>query len=253
MRVGWLTDPGNMDGTVGGAELTQQEFRDAAPDGVEVVDCPPGKLQDCDRYVLHNTVSYSLEDIWVIDKRPMFKYAHDMMPHVRSEVQELIVKNATLACCSPLQAQRLGWAEASPIPPPVPLERFRAAGRAANGRVGAVALGPWMNWDKGPQLATEWAVMVNENKLDFYGGGPLAPMSSQQVEYDAMPAILAKYQTFVHLPRAIEPFGRTVVEAWAAGCQIVTNRLVGARYWIEEAPERLETAAEDFWRLVLDG
>jgi len=63
---------------------------------------------------------------------------------------------------------------------------------------------------------------------------------------------MARYQTFVFLPTVIEPFGRTVAEAWAAGCEIVTNGLVGARYWLEENPDALDTAAEDFWGVVLD-
>jgi hypothetical protein len=42
-----------------------------------------------------------------------------------------------------------------------------------------------------------------------------------------------------------------VAEAWAAGCAIVTNELVGAGYWIQENPEAIETAAEDFWKVVL--
>jgi glycosyltransferase involved in cell wall biosynthesis len=53
------------------------------------------------------------------------------------------------------------------------------------------------------------------------------------------------------LPTVIEPFGRLVAEAWAAGCRIVTNDLVGAKYWIQNDPDAIETAAEDFWKLVL--
>jgi hypothetical protein len=34
-----------------------------------------------------------------------------------------------------------------------------------------------------------------------------------------MPALLAQYETFVHLPIVIEPFGRLVAEAWAAGAR----------------------------------
>ena len=45
MRVGWLFDQGEA---IGGAELTQAEFRAAAPDGVEVIDCPPDQIEDCD-------------------------------------------------------------------------------------------------------------------------------------------------------------------------------------------------------------
>lgn len=33
---------------------------------------------------------------------------------------------------------------------------------------------------------------------------------------------------------------------------IVTNRLVGATYWLQENRERLETAAERFWGVVTD-
>ena len=42
--------------------------------------------------------------------------------------------------------------------------------------------------------------------------------------------------------RVLEPFGRVVAEAWAAGLEIVTNDLVGAKYWITEKPEAIETA-----------
>jgi glycosyltransferase involved in cell wall biosynthesis len=79
-----------------------------------------------------------------------------------------------------------------------------------------------------------------------------APQGSAQVSYEEMPEMLARFKTFVHLPSVLEPFGRSTVEAWAAGCEVVVNSLVGGRYWITEAPEKLETAAEDFWACVLD-
>jgi hypothetical protein len=44
MRVAWLADPGNADGSIGGAEMTQQEFRDAAPEGVETVTVSPDEV-----------------------------------------------------------------------------------------------------------------------------------------------------------------------------------------------------------------
>ena len=52
MKVGWVVDPGNTDGTgIGGAELTALEFRQAAPDGVTVRPVRPYALdaiRDCD-------------------------------------------------------------------------------------------------------------------------------------------------------------------------------------------------------------
>jgi glycosyltransferase involved in cell wall biosynthesis len=71
------------------------------------------------------------------------------------------------------------------------------------------------------------------------------------VAQDDMPALLARYERFVFLPVVIEPFGRLVAEAWASGCEVVTNGLVGAGYWIAEDPEAIETAAVDFWKVVL--
>ena len=44
--------------------------------------------------------------------------------------------------------------------------------------------------------------------------------------------------------------GRTVAEAVTAGCKVTTNKLVGARYWLEQRPEGLATAGADFWREV---
>jgi hypothetical protein len=60
-RVGWLADKA---GYVGGAELTTAEFRAAAPEGVEIVDCPPGAVvKGCDRYVIQNCVLYTPKDL----------------------------------------------------------------------------------------------------------------------------------------------------------------------------------------------
>lgn len=247
MRVGWLHDGGNADGTQGGAELTQAEFRAAAPKGVEVVDCPSGGVvAGLDRYVAHNVVFYSVDDLRAAGGK-LLKYWHDVGPHIRPDVAEELRERARHICCSPIQRDHLGLT-AELIPPAVDLERFRAA-RSQNGvvRSGIVALGPWMNHGKNPRPIIEWSL---GEQVDFYGEGPLAPPGARPVPYDELPALLARYETFVHLPLVIEPFGRGVVEAWATGCRVVTNRLVGARYWIEERPESLDTAAADFWKLV---
>lgn len=248
MKVGWLHDGGNMDGTMGGAELTQAEFRQAAPEGVEVIDCPRGEVESgLDRYVAHNVVFYALEDLKAADAK-LVKYWHDVGPHVPADVRSELDERAVHVCCSPIQRDHLG-VTAELIPPAIDLSRFRAA-RSQNGvvRKGIVALGPWMNHGKHPRPVFQWADGL---QVDFYGSGPLAPLTARPVDYEDLPDLLAKYETFVHLPLVIEPFGRGVVEAWAAGCKVVTNRLVGARYWIEERPLGLDTAAADFWRLVL--
>lgn len=243
MRVGWLVD--DLGIQIGGAELTQAEFRKAAPEGVEIIDCPPGGVvSDLDRYVIHNCVTYSLEDM----PDRAVKYWHDVGPHVHPDVRRYL-DDQRLLCCSPLQAKHMGI-DATPIPPAVPLERFRKAAESAGERRGAVAVGPWLGPAKAADAAAEWA--SGNGGIQFIGGGPFAPPEARPVIYDDLPEILARYKTYVHLPREIEPFGRSTVEAWAAGCEVVVNGLVGARYWITEEPEKLDTAASDFWNFVLD-
>lgn len=246
--VGWLVDRVPL---VGGAELTQSEFRAAAPDGVEIVDCPPGHVvEGLDRYVLHNCVQYRLDDLAPIGDRPAVKMWHDVGPWVQPDVRAWLDEHATAVCCSPLQADHMGL-NAQLIPPPVNLDRFAAAAQRVNGdRGGAVCVGSWRNASKGPHMAAEWAA-ANQTPIDFYGGGEFAPPGCQEIAYEDMPDLLARYETFVFLPTVIEPFGRLVAEAWAAGCRVVTNRLVGARYWLDGRTGSIESAADDFWQTVL--
>lgn len=245
MKVGWLVDEPTAPG---GAELTQHEFRTAAPGTVEIIDCPAGSVDPtCDRYVLHNIVQYTLDDLKPLRGKQILKYHHDVGPWITPEVWKWLRRHAVHVCCSPIQADYLNLA-ARLIPPAVDLTRFERAAEHVNGdRSGVVSVGSWRNFGKAPHKAAEYA----GGNIDFFGGGPLAPAGSSEVSYDAMPALLASYQTFVYLPSVIEPFGRVVAEAYAAGCEIVTNSLVGARYWITENPDAIQTAGEDFWELVL--
>jgi hypothetical protein len=247
-RVGWLADEA---GYIGGAELTTAEFRAAAPEGVEIVDCPPGAVvKGCDRYVIQNCVLYTMGDLARLDGKRVFKYNHDVGPHIQPSVRERLERDAHHICCSPVQAEYMGLDDATLIPPPVNLARFEQAAASMNGgRSGAVSVGQWRNYGKAPHRAAEWG--AEHGGVDFFGAGVFAPQGSREIAYDAMPALLARYETFVHLPIVIEPFGRLVAEAWAAGCGIVTNNLVGAKWWITENPDGLYTAGEDFWRTVL--
>lgn len=247
MKIGWLVDHGNY---IGGAELTERELRAAAPDNIEIIDCPTGQISDADRYVVHNCVTYTPDDFKRIGRKHVFKYWNDIGSWLNPEVRAWLDKRATPICCSPLQQDYMGYTKALLIPPPINLKRFEDAAAKSNGhRKGAVCVGSWRNLGKAPHHAAEWA--QGNGGVDFYGSGPFAPEGSRQIAYEGMPALLAGYRTFVHLPMVIEPFGRVVAEAWAAGCEIVTNDLVGARYWIEEKPDALATAAADFWKAVL--
>lgn len=247
MRIGWLVD---IAANPGGAEFTQAEFRDAAPDGVEIVDIRPGETADCDRYVVQNCVKYTLDDLRALEGRPVTKMWHDVGPWLQPGVRDWLDANAQAICCSPIQAGYMGLEDAHTIPPPIDLQRFYDAASRVNGdRAGSCSIGSWRNYGKAPHKAAEWG--AQNGGVDFFGEGACAPQGSKPVAYEDMPALLASYERFVFLPVVIEPFGRLVAEAWAAGCEVVTNGLVGARWWIENDPAALETAAIDFWAAVL--
>lgn len=258
MRVAWLQDAGNLDGTgEGGAEFTARELLKAAPDGVEVVRVLANELDriaDTDVVCMHNCAQYPGETVgWLRDKR-VVRYWNDIAPNGDRTLTRWLVANAENIFISPLHYQRFPWRRGEVahhlIPPPVDLAPFREAAERSNGRKGAVSVAAWRGWGKSPTRTIQWADRTDTD-ITFFGGGPLAPPGSEEVPYDHLPDILARYETFVYLPSAIEPFCRTVAEAWAAGCKLVVNKLVGATHWIEERPEAIETAADDYWRIVL--
>jgi glycosyltransferase involved in cell wall biosynthesis len=220
---------------------------------VEIVDCPPGGVvPGLDVYACHNSVTYTLEDMQATDDVRLVRYWNDVGPHMHPGVHEWLSTNAEQICCSPVQAQYMGLDGAALIPPPVDLGRFTRAAEAVNGfrPNDAVSVGSWRNYGKAAHKVGEWAEL-NGHQVDFFGGGPFAPKGSVEVPYDQMPELLARYETFVFLPAVIEPFGRLVAEAWASGCECIVNGLVGSAYWIQDAPEKLDTAAADYWAVVL--
>lgn len=229
-------------GYLGGAELTMAEFWAAAPEGVEVVECRPGEvIPDMDRYVVGNCMTYPELPANAI------RYHHDInrAPADRDDAKHIFV--------SPLQRRSmLGYQTGGHlIPPAIDLERFKPPGSWAHstpvaGRKGAVCVGR-MAYGKGLELLAEY-----EEPVDVYSSVPFRSEGNARYQGIAkdVPGILSRYERFVFLPTALEPFGRAVVEAWAAGLELVVNKNVGSRYWIEEQPERLRTASEDFWRLV---
>lgn len=249
MRVGWLAD---NPGYVGGAELTHAEFAQAAPDGVEIVSCPPaGIVSGLDRYVAHNVTSYRLRDLGEIDA-PFFWFHHDLSPHVDPPLRAWLHENAEHIFCSEMHRRRYGFKGGHLIPPPLDLDSFKAPRQSRKRRSGACSISSWRTPSKGGNLVSEWS--AKNGPIDVFGPGRFTPSGPEvnvlgPVAPDQVARTLWGYDTFVFLPVAPEPFGRCVAEAHAAGLKIVTNKLVGALEWLGKPG--LRTAAEDFWALVL--
>ncbi len=255
MRIGWLADRAVA---IGGAELSSAHLFAHAPDGIELVPCPPGEIAACDGYIVQNCVSYPAETIDAIKDRPVLKSIRDYWEHGDADLREYLLHHArVLVFNSPIHQQNFSMAFFTPAgycPPPIPTERFLQVRWKALGRKDACWIGR-MYPQKGVLAAMQWAVK-NKVQTDFYGSGPMVPGIASHVQYcgpirySLVPAVLAQHETFVHLPEWVEPFGRTVAEAWLAGCKLVVNEKIGALWWIEHSPKTIYTATERFWDIA---
>lgn len=251
-RISFLYDRGNADGSIGGAELTMREFSAAAPENAE-----PVELSDAQTVVIGNCTSFGPDLIDELSGKRVIRYHNDLARHEHPDLREWLDRNATHAFCSQLHQDHYGLDGVWPnIPPALDLKRFGPSRQVKrNGkRSGAVAVASFQNPDKGAQLLAEWAAA--NGGLTVYGTGSYVPDSPAidfrgALPYENVPNVLWAAETFVHLPTAVEPFGRAVVEAWAAGCELVVNELVGALGYLRSNHDALRSAARDFWRLAL--
>lgn len=247
MKIGWLQDASDY---TGGAELTAKAFRDAAPSDVSIIYCPAGDIKDADAYIVQNCTTYPESTIEAISGKPVVKYVHDQWPHGSPTLRSWLLENAQLIFCSPLHRSRFPYPiqpDVSNVPPPCRLDKVESE------KIGeCVWLGHGMNVGKGIGNAVSWA-NANQVQTHFIGEGPLMPhdegfvQSLPPIEYERVPSTLATYKTFLFLPTKIEPFGRSVVEAWAQGLELVVNGLIGSLWWIEHARGALEEPEKAFW------
>jgi hypothetical protein len=236
MIVGWLQDD---HGYQGGAEMTAGEFRAAAPPHVEIVDCPPEAIvYGLDRYVVNNAVQYSGSNV--------VKYAHDLFLHDFNGSRKWLRDNARWIFCSPGQRERMDL-EGVCIPPPLEI----VYGGEVEPTNEVVSIAQWRNPGKGASALSHMDIRV-----DAYGPGPFQPFGPNvnylgELPPERVPDVLATYKRFVFVPFEFEPFCRTVVEAYFAGCELTINNLIGARHYLDNDLDALHTAAADFWDHVL--
>lgn len=249
MKVGFLWDWYGVDG---GAELNMHALMSGAPDGVTVVDCPASRpLPACDVYVVGNCSQYGPAIIPALEGKRVVKLVYDLWTVCDDALRAWLLKRAEPVFNTPVLADVVSWRFEKPvtcIPNPLDLAPFRAA-RNGHERAGACWIGR-MFASKGIDEAREWATN-NGVTLDFYGEGPDKPADGKgMVSHEAVPQTLARYDWFVFLPREFDSSPRTIVEAWAAGCRIVTNANQGATWWIEHQPDALDHGLDLFWSFV---
>lgn len=257
MNVCFLYDDGNADGTKGGAELTMEEFAASCPAEVALTD-----LDEAEVVVIGNCVTFSPALITDLTGKRVIRHHHDLARHEDEDLRRWLDNNAEHIFTSPLHRERYGvqWdhgeREAHLIPPAIDLDAFRPnRGERRHGkRSGVITFAAWQNPGKGGNLVAE-TLAQQGLKADCFGTGQFRPVGEHirhfgEIDRTVLPELLRRYETFIFLPVSVEPFGRCVVEAWAAGCEIVTNANVGAMWWIENNPDALDSAGNDFWGLI---
>jgi glycosyltransferase involved in cell wall biosynthesis len=252
MNVAFIYDPGCLDGTRGGAELAMDELVLAAPERVTITE-----MRHAETVVVGNCVRVPDDLPERLEGKRVIRFHHDLARDESPRLWDYLNENAEHIFTSPYHRDLYGgYPDAALIPSAINLTDFRPnrQTRRHPNRKGMVTVGSWQAPSKGGDLVANAAAQLDQ-EVDCYGPGafpPLGPYIAHRgpVDHSDLPAILWQYEEFIFLPVAPEPFGRCVAEAWAAGLEIVVNDLVGCRWWIENKPEKLWTAAEDFWDLV---
>ena len=256
-RIGWVAD--GVGAFRGGAELSSEALVAAAPDWVEIIPCPPDDIStDVDAYVVLNVVEYSASAIPVFAQRVVIKSVRDMWVEGNDELREWLLDNAAVTVFnSPVHRSWFPYPVNTPtevVPPPVDLERFREAAKRSTKREGTIWIGA-MHRHKGILEAVHWA-REHKEIVHFYGAGTAIPSQEAyvwyhgKVDYDNVPDLMARYEKFLYLPRVLDGFGRTVIEADACGLELILDGLIGSQWYLENNRAALETGAERFWEVV---
>lgn len=262
VKIGWLQ---SEIGIIGGSELSYDALLSNAPAWADVLRCPPNKRppEDIDLFVIQNCTTYGVRWVEELALRPVVKHVRDPWFAGSAALRRWLLDNAALLIfSSPVQIALFDFPFAAPhviIPPPVDLRPFWEAALPAGEREGTIFVGR-ADIFKGAHAAVDWALRSGE-KLDLYGDsrymtfGELPPSIRfhGQVPYHRMPYIMGRAKRYVSFPMWPEAFGRTVAEAWAAGCELLVDKSrIGACWFIENDLEALEfdAAINAFWEAV---
>ena len=261
IKIGWLSDSLRV---TGGAEISDNAFIDDKPDSVEVVYCEPPRRppNDIDAFVVNNCLTYDKRWIEVFEQVPVVKHIHDLWPYGDPILRRWILENAAaLIFNSSTQAEMIGYNYSAPrhfVYPPVDVQRIRqAVNDCEGGSQGTMYLGR-IEAGKGIGYAVDWALDHNE-RIDFYGQANDRMALSQivppcyyrgQLDYEDVPGVLARYKAFWYTPVIDDLCGRSMVEAYAAGLELICyGDLKTFLDWVDL--DKCQNAAADFWAIVL--
>lgn len=230
----------------GGAEMSDHEYRECAPDDFEIWICDADNWIEPDQFdsvIVTGTESFSNERLLRLSEFDPFVFVHHLQTP-RESLKSLIDNARMFVTHTPAHLLReltwtnpkrtgqvLSYFDTSKIKPH-PDKEHAALWAARNHPL------------KGEMAALNWAM-----KMEI----PFLRMSDKPRE-DVL-KIMSFTEYFVHLPLAFESECRAVMEAVLSGCKIVTNDNVGITSVTDwEDPDALKNmidkAGQTFWRLV---
>lgn len=260
MKIGWYTHHTERDAKTpenaatglfggvfaGGAEMSDYEYRKAAPEGFEIEIVTPDNFQnpaDFDSVVVTGTDAFEDWQLLALSSHEPFVFVHHLQTP-RQNLKELIDNSRMFVTHTPAHmARELAWTK--PKRTGQVLSYFDTSEIKPDGNKWPNAV--WAGRPhplKGMLQAQFWAAQ-NNLELLIYTDSPR----------EEVLIAMETSKWFVHLPLAFESECRAVMEAVLAGCSIHTNENVGitsVQEWDdpEVLKNMIDKAGETFWRLV---
>jgi len=239
MRVAWLAHH-DLQNPEGGAEMTDIEMIEKAPEGVEVDVLHPAKVDESlleyDRVVVSRLemMPPHLAPL-IAQTEPLFFSHGDVLPRTDA-TRHVVQRSKPFVAQSPLSLRSIEkWA--GPINGIAEVPYMSLDGVREDEKANFALWAARSVWHKGLDLAREWADRKGV-RLMVMTGRPRSEV------LDAM----AEARWFVLLSKILDGGPRAVREAQLSGCELVVNENVG--YWDiepEELRRRTLDAPRRFW------
>jgi len=245
MKVIWVADYDLADHK-GGAQQTNQVMIDAGRKRrveIEIMKCREfdrQRIAPADLVILNNITQEKSDDInWVIDNRRYVRYDHDHWAWQNIHYwPNLYAKSLLNIFLSPLHQEQCGTLlpAQNVYLQPSPVTGFYNLGLPRDPKMVLSVNG--LAYHKGLDNVLEYAQFHPDYHFVFYGWGNARDILRVNqidnceyrgsVDHKQLLQIYNQAQYFIHLPNWIEPFGRTIMEAYLCGCSIIYNDRVGA-------------------------
>ena len=255
MSVAWLTHHLPVEDTGGGAwlpgkfrggaEMSDQAYRDAAPSWIDVKVIPAEQWEEAlrhERIVITGTDLLPDHAMLELARREPMVFIHHEQDESPGRMR-LINEAAPFVCHTPAHLWReMVWTE--PKWPELVLSHFDTS-ECFEVEKKQFALWAARNHPlKGLNQAKFWASAAGFDLV-----------SASQSDRSEVLRLMAMAEVFVHLPLSFESEGRAVMEAVLSGCRIVSNKnvgLVSVDGWDDpkKLREMVDEAGVKFWELV---